>query len=216
VREKEKASRIIYVRHGETNFPIDRIYCDLQEDPPLSEKGLWQAEQTAEFLANVDAAAIYASPCCRTRMTAEAIAKNHKHLLIGIEPDLMERNFGIWEGLYFHEIESQYPDLHREWKQNQALFKPERGESVYDLADRTQPVIDRLLDKHAGQTIIVVAHVGPIRALIAKALEMPVEGYRRLGVDPASATCIDYGGSQNNLIFMNFHLRHYAKEQSLK
>ena len=214
MREKEKASRIIYVRHGETDFPINRIYCDLQEDPPLNKKGLSQAEQTARFLANVDAEAIYASPCKRTRMTAEAIAKYHADLTIGFEPNLMERNFGVWEGLYFEEIEARFPDEYKKWKQNQAIFKPDQGDSVYDLADRAQPVINDLLEKHRGKTIIVIAHVGPIRALIANALEMPIEGYRRLGIDPASATCIDYGRSQNNLIFMNFHLRHYANGQS--
>lgn len=209
MREKEKSTRVIYVRHGETDFPLNRIYCDSQEDPPLNEKGMRQAEQAAEFLSNVDASAIYASPCCRTRMTAEAIALNHSRLAIDFESDLMERNFGVWEGLYFEEIESRYPELYGEWKRNQAEFTPEQGESVFDLTGRVKQVMERVLRKHAGETVIVVAHVGPIRVLIANALEMPLNGYRRLGVDPASAACIDYGSTQNNLIFMNFHMRHY-------
>jgi broad specificity phosphatase PhoE len=210
VRVKEKATRIIYVRHGETDFPLNRIYCDDKEDPPLNKKGMMQANQAAEFLANADIAAIFASPCCRTRMTAEAIAARHEGLNINYEPRLVERNFGIWEGLYFEEIESRFPEQYLEWKQNQALFKPENGESVHDLLDRAAPVVAGLIRVHEGQTIVVVAHVGPIRVLIADALQIPVESYRQLGVDPASATCIDYGRTQNNLIFMNFHARHFG------
>lgn len=124
MREKEKTTQVIYVRHGETDFPLDRIYCDNQEDPALNRAGMEHAEQAAGFLANQDVAAIYASPCRRTSMTAEAIAKYHEHP-VQYDGALVERNFGVWEGLFFHEIESQFPSLYKEWKQNQAAFKPE-------------------------------------------------------------------------------------------
>lgn len=213
MREKEKATRVILVRHGETDFPKDRVYCDAKEDPALSVAGCAQAEQAASFLASVDISAIYASPLLRTKMTAEEIAKNHDQLSIEFEPDLVERNFGDWEGMYFDEIESQYPEQYRQWKENQAAFKLGAGESVYDLSDRVSPVMERIVASHAGQTVVVVAHVGPIRVLLAKALNLPVEGYRQLAIDPASMTGIDYGVSQNNLMFMNFHGRHFKNKE---
>ena len=211
MREKEKTTRVILVRHGETDFPQNRIYCDVKEDPALNSTGLAQAEQAAKYLAAENVSAIYASPCLRTKMTAEAIAKHHKQLSIVFDADLVERNFGRWEGMYFDEIESQCPDQYKEWKENQAAFKPESGESVYDLAERVVPVVAKIVAAHVGQTVIVVAHVGPIRVLLAKALGFAVEGYRQLAIDPASATAIDYGVSQNNLVFMNFHERHFGR-----
>jgi len=210
VREKEKATRVIYVRHGETDYPLDRIYCDGKEDPSLNPKGQEQARQAAEFLSKLDIAAIYASPCCRTQMTAEAIAKFHADCRIASDKALMERNFGVWEGLYFDEIESRYPELYLEWKRNQAAFKPEAGESVFDLADRVSPVVDKMISANTGKTIVIVSHVGPIRALIAKAFEMPLARYRQLSIDPASVSRVDYGKTQNNLILLNFHTRHWG------
>jgi broad specificity phosphatase PhoE len=210
VREKEKATRVIYVRHGETDYPLDRIYCDGKEDPSLNPKGQEQARQAAEFLSKLDVAAIYASPCCRTQMTAEAIAKFHADCRISSDEALMERNFGVWEGLYFDEIESRYPELYLEWKSNQAAFKPEAGESVFDLADRARPAVDKMIAANAGKTIVIVSHVGPIRALIAQALEMPLARYRQLSIDPASVSWVDYGKTQNNLILLNFHARHWG------
>ncbi len=212
MREKEKVTRVILVRHGETDFPINRIYCDSKEDPALNSAGQAQAGQAAEFLAEENVSAIYASPCLRTKMTAAAIAVPHKQLPVVYEPGLVERNFGAWEGMYFEEIESQYPKQYIVWKENQAAFKPDSGgESVYDLAERVCPALAGIVTAHSGQTVVVVAHVGPIRVLLAKALNIPIEGYRQLAIDPASMTGIDYGVSQNNLIFMNFHGRHFGR-----
>ncbi len=209
MREKEKTTRVIYVRHGQTDYPLDRIYCDSKEDPELSSLGIEQAEQAAKFLEKQEVAAIYASPCLRTSMTAEAIAKFHTHP-VKYDDALVERNFGDWEGLYFHEIESQFPSLYKEWKQNQAAFKPVNGESVYDLAARVGSAKDRIIEEFAGRCVVVVSHVGPIRVLVADALEMPVERYRQLSIEPASLTQIDYGASQNNMILLNFHARHWG------
>ncbi len=209
MREKEKTTRVIYVRHGQTDYPLDRIYCDSKEDPKLSSLGIEQAEQAAKFLRNQGVAAIFASPCLRTSMTAEAIAKFHAHP-VKYDDALVERNFGDWEGLYFHEIESQFPGLYKAWKQNQAAFKPDNGESVYDLAARVGSAKDRIIEEFAGRCVVVVSHVGPIRVLVADALEMPVERYRQLSIEPASLTQIDYGASQNNMILLNFHARHWG------
>lgn len=213
MREKEKATRVILVRHGETDFPKNRIYCDAKEDPALNSTGQAQARQAAEFLSLENISAIYASPSLRTRMTAEAIAKYHDKLSIEFDPNLVERNFGDWEGMYFDDIESQYPQKYKEWKQNQAAFKIGPGESVYDLLERVAPSVSRIVTAYTGQTVVVVTHVGPIRVLLAKALNLPIEGYRQLAIDPASVTGVDYGASQNNLMFMNFHGRHFKSEK---
>ncbi len=209
MREKERATRVILVRHGETDFPKNRVYCDAKEDPALNPAGLLQVKQAAKFLAQEDISAIYASPSLRTRMTAESITKYHNQLSIVFDPNLVERNFGDWEGMYFDEIEAQYPLQYKEWKENQAAFKLGAGESVYELAERVAPVVAKVVAAHSGQAVVVVTHVGPIRVLLAKALGMPVEFYRQLNVDYASLTAVDYGVSQNNLMFMNIHGRHF-------
>ncbi len=207
MREKEAATRIIFVRHGVTDFPIDRIYCDDSEDPELNREGVIQAEQAAEFLSSVNVAAIVASPLARTQATADIIAQR-LGLTVNEDKRLVERRFGMWEGLYFNEIEKQYPELFLEWKCNQAEFKPEGGESVFDLLGRVTGVIDEVRQQFLGKTVLVVSHVGPIRVLLVDALGLSVKAYRQIGLDYASISCVDYGVSQNNLILHNFHRRH--------
>lgn len=203
MREKELVTRVLYVRHGLTDYPVDRIYCDKQEDPRLNAKGLEQAKRTAALLKDVNVAAIYASPSARTCMTANEIALSHG-LDVSAAPVLREREFGEWDGLYFYDIKSRYPDGFCAWKQAQAEYVPAGGESMFDVLSRLSPWVDALIQKHKGQTIVVVSHVGPIRALVCSAIGLGLERYRRLNVDNASVSCVDYGDGQNNLIFMNF------------
>lgn len=207
MREKEASTRIIFVRHGVTDFPTDRIYCDDIEDPVLNDEGRVQAGQAAKFLSSIKAEAIISSPLARTRMTAQLISDA---IGLDVETDvrLVERKFGIWEGLRFDEIERQFPSLYLDWKRNQAEFKPEGGESVFDLLERVGAVIFDIKQRFAGKTVVIVSHVGPIRVLIADALGLSVKSYRQIGIDYASVSCVDFGRSQNNLLLHNYHCRH--------
>ncbi len=202
MREKEPATRIVFVRHGMTDFPKDRIYCDEREDPPLNDTGRHQAQTAAGLLRGRPVDIIYTSPMARTRGTAESI-RQALDVPLTVEQDLRERGFGIWDGLYFEDIQQRYPQDYTKWKQDPAAFKPEQGESVYDLRERVLRVVQGILTAHAGGQVVVVSHVGPIRVLVCDAIKLPVEGYRQLNIDHGSLTCVDYGKHQNNLIFMN-------------
>lgn len=202
MREKELSTQVLFIRHGKTDFPLDRIYCDDREDPALNAEGEAQVAATAELLASRDLVAVYTSPVRRTRDTAHVIAASHDLAPIAA-PQLRERHFGTWEGLYFHEIERDYPADYGRWKRDNAGFKPEGGESVYDLTDRLSDWLEKILLAHAGQQVAIVSHVGPIRAAVSAAIGLPLEHYRRLSVDYASVSQVNYGRKQNNLISLN-------------
>ncbi len=203
MREKEKSTRIIFVRHGETDFPLDRLYCDdAVESPPLNKAGLVQAEAAALSLSDIAIDAIYASPAQRTQMTAKAIADQHG-LDIITSDNFLERRFGAWDGLYFDEVERRYPEDYVAWKVDPLNFSPEGGETITDLLTRVKGGLDTILSAYVGETIVVVAHVGSIRVALADALQMPLAGYRQLRIDYTSQSAIDYGGRQNNIIYVN-------------
>ncbi len=202
MREKELSTSVLFIRHGKTDFPLDRIYCDDKEDPALNGEGEAQALSTAKLLKEVAIDALYCSPSLRTSRTAEIITAK-RDLKLNYCDALRERKFGIWEGLYFHEIAERYPEEQVQWKKDNAGFRPKNGESIYDLWDRMAPALDKIIVQHKGGTVAVVAHVGPIRIAVAQAIGLPVSNFRCLNVDYASVTQIDYGQSQNNMIFLN-------------
>ena len=165
-------------------------------------------------LRGEDVAALYVSPAARTRMTAGSILAFHGNVSAQVEPGLRERRFGIWEGLTFREIEEGYADLYKAWKMDQAGFVPEGGESIFDVQVRLEPVIERIVSENRGRTAVVVAHVGPIRTLVAQALGGGVKEYRRFQVDPASIAIVDYGVRQNNLILLNYRADFFGARAS--
>jgi broad specificity phosphatase PhoE len=194
MREKELATRVIYVRHGKTDFPTDRIYCDEREDPPLNADGQEQARAAGDV--------IYTSPSSRTRMTADAIAGLVKAPVIE-EARLRERPFGLWDGLYFAEIAEQYPEAYQLWRRDPVHYTPQGGETIDELLGRVTATVHRFITEHQGKTIAVVSHVGPIRVCLTAALKIPVQWYRQLRIDYGSLTRVEYGKSQNNLAYTN-------------
>lgn len=208
MREKEKSTRVILVRHGKPDFPLNRLYCDDREDPKLTEEGIQQALGAAQMLLSLETEveAIYVSPLQRARMTSEAIV-DALNVPVHIEPDLKERPFGSWDGLYFDTIAENYPEQFKAWKQDPVNFVPEGGEPMLDHRNRIIGAVRGIVAKHPGGTVVIVAHVGPIRMCLTDALNMPLEAYRRLNVDYASLSCIDYGRRQDNVIYMNLYDR---------
>jgi len=205
MREKEKHTRIIYVRHGKPDFPRDRLYCDEQEDPPLTDEGVRQAEAAAELLKNEPVDAIYVSPMQRTRMTAQPIIDALK-TPFHVDDQLKERPFGLWDGMYFDDIQRDFPDEFKAWKRDPVGFVPQGGETIHEHSDRIGAAVQRIITSHPGGTVVVVMHVGPIRMCVTQALQMPLSAYRRLTVDYGSLTRIDYGRRQHNLIYLNRQL----------
>lgn len=202
MREKEKSTSVIFVRHGKADFPHDRLYCDEREDPPLTEEGILQAQHVAALIEKQSVDLIYSSPMLRTRSTAEVIASK-ANVSVLFEPRLKERPFGIWDGLYFDEISRDYPDQFQAWKRDPISFVPEGGETINAHMERIKGALFEIIDNHRGQRIVVVSHVGPIRMCITDVLGMPLAAYRRLTIDYASMTRVDYGSKQNNLMYMN-------------
>ncbi len=202
MREKEKTTSILFVRHGQADFPQDRLYCDEREDPPLTAEGLLQAQRAAALLEGQSIDAIYSSPMQRTRTTAEQIAARCGARVI-FDPKLKERPFGIWDGLYFDAIARDYPEQFQAWKKDPVSFVPEGGEPIHAHMERVKMAIRQIVENHRGRRIAVVSHVGPIRMCLTDALEMPLTSYRRLTIDYASVTRVDYGSKQNNLVYMN-------------
>ncbi|MBI5038848.1 MAG: histidine phosphatase family protein [Nitrospirae bacterium] len=201
MRVKEPSTTIIFIRHGSTDFPEDRVYKG-DNGPNLNTEGRLQAERLGGWIREGDISAIFVSPTTRTIETATPIVKTLK-LEYKILDDLKERGFGIWEGLTFREIEDQYPDGLEKWKRDPINYTPQDGESIIDLQKRVSDVVQHAIQEHRGEKVVMVTHMGPIRVAIAMALQIPLTNYRHVQIHPGSATRIDYGITAANLIYLS-------------
>jgi broad specificity phosphatase PhoE len=126
----------------------------------------------------------------RARRTGEIIGAPHG-LTPTVVPELREMAMGRWEGLTAAEIQRGEPAKFAEWMANVGKFPFPDGESVPDLDARAWPAFESIVDAHAGQAVAIVAHGGTNRALICRALELPVGRLLAIGQDYGALTVLE-------------------------
>jgi alpha-ribazole phosphatase len=181
-------ARILLVRHSITRrHRGDRFWG--KTDIPLSKDGIKQAEQLRNRLASEKINAIYASTLSRARATAEIIAAGHKVAVTPCE-ELCECNFGDIEGMNFKEIKRRYPALAEELSERKTGAFP-GGETLEQLNDRVLTFLKRLEHHEPKETVLVVAHGGPIRLIICNLLGLGLEHWLQMQVAHASLSIIE-------------------------
>jgi probable phosphoglycerate mutase len=182
-------TRLILVRHGETGLNADRRYSG-RGDVPLTERGAEQARATAARLAGLKVAAVHTSPLSRCTATADAIAAALGDPPVTVDPDLVECDFGDWEGLTFGEVRRRWPEDLDRWLGSPGEAPP-GGESFRAVGFRVRRAAARLRDGYPGQTVVVVSHVSPIKLLLRDALAAGDAFLHRLYLDPAGLSIVD-------------------------
>lgn len=187
----EPATRFVLVRHGETEFTAQGRYSG-RGDVALSSAGETQVSQASHRVAALGpVAAIYSSPLSRCTRTAAVIAEAlDPRPDVVVEPDLIECDFGQWEGLTFAEVRSRGPAALNAWLGSTSAAPP-GGESFEQVAARVRRAMGKLRSAHPAQTIVVVSHVSPIKLILRDALASGDALLHRLYLDPAGVSIVD-------------------------
>ncbi|MBX7265897.1 bifunctional RNase H/acid phosphatase [Micromonospora sp. Llam7] len=185
------ATRLILVRHGETEYTEQGRYSG-RGDIPLSAKGRAQVRATAARVAALarDAATVISSPLSRCTATAEAIAAAVGEIPVRRDDDLIECDFGAWEGRTFAEVREGWAGELDAWLASTRVAPPD-GESFAEVAERCARVTERLLAAYPGQTVVVVSHVSPIKLMLRDALGATDAFLHRLYLDAAGVSVLD-------------------------
>jgi broad specificity phosphatase PhoE len=192
---------LILVRHGETEFNRQRLILGRGPEP-LNATGQAQALAAAVAVSRNAPFVLYSSPIVRTIQTAEAIASECSVAFTPM-PGLEEIDAGDLEGLTGSQLQEQYPDVMRGWRNDPASAKMPNGESLGDVQNRTWAVINDIAQRHEDDTVVVVTHNFPIQAILCKALGMPLNNFRQLRVDLGSITQMDVRDSVFTMLSMN-------------
>ena len=199
----QEATTLILVRHGRTALTESRkISGGDGENPDLSELGRQDARQVAEELAKLGHSGNFAylappvavvhSPIARAQQTAQAIS-NRVSIPMVSNDDLAEIGFGEWDGLTNEEMIAAFEDEYNAWRGSLEVAPP-GGETLKDFDARVRRAFDSILEQYSGQSVVVVAHVMPIRALLRLANDSSIAGFWRINVGPASISIARYWG----------------------
>ena len=130
------------------------------------------------------------SPLQRAYDTAAAAAKA-LGLDVTVDDDLIETDFGGWEGLTFAEAAEHDPELHRAGCATPARTPP-GGESFDAALERVCRARERIIAAYQGATVLVVSHVTPIKMLLRLALDAGPGILYRLHLDLASLSIAEF------------------------
>jgi probable phosphoglycerate mutase len=192
------ATRVLLVRHGETDWNT-QTRLQGHSDIPLNARGRDQVRRLGQALAGQSLDAVYSSDLQRAFDTARAMAEATGAPLQA-DPALRERGFGCFEGMTYAEIEARWPEDARRWRTRDPAFGPAGGETLQGFHARCVQAAERLVARHPGGSIALVAHGGVLDSLYRAATRLALDAPRSWRMGNASLNRLLYSGSGFTLV----------------
>jgi probable phosphoglycerate mutase len=172
----------------------------------LTERGVIQAHAVAARVSalGVPLAAVLTSPLERCVRTAEFL-----NAPVVVDPDLIECDFGVWEGLTFADVRERWPDQMSAWL-GSAEVAPPGGEPFTAVAQRVGRAVERIRADYPSGVVAVVSHVSPLKLILRDALAAGDAFLHRCYLDPAGLSIVDLwadGGVAVRTVNDTAHLR---------
>ena len=186
----QQATRVLAIRHGETDWNVGtRIQGQL--DLPLNDTGRRQVARLGPAVAGEDIAAVYASDLSRAFETAQAVARGCGRQIV-TDIGLRERGFGRFEGLTYAEINATWPVEAERWRRRDPAFGAPGGETLSDFYARSIATATRLCARHPDETIALVSHGGVMDCLYRAATRVALDAPRSWQVGNAAINRLLY------------------------
>ena len=188
---------IVLVRHGQTEWSASGRHTG-RTDVPLTELGRRQADALAQMLDRTEFSLVLSSPLARAWETMVRAGYEHSGLADG---DLMEWDYGAYEGLRTEEIQREIPNW-SVW-----THPVGDGESLDEVGARADRIIGRALE--IDGKVALFAHGHLLRVLGARWMRLPPDVGRNLSLDTATVSTLGWERDTPVLRFWNesCHLR---------
>ena len=211
-----QATKVILVRHARTTYNEQQKYQGSSDESVLTAKGYKDAYATGLALRQYDFDVICTSPLKRVRQTTQAIVnalktRNNNILPVCSDRLLTEICMSQWQGLYYQEVKEKQQQAYEVWQKTPHLFSFNKTFfPVLELFERARQFWQKVLTRHQGKTILIVAHGGTNRALISTALCLNPDRYHSLQQSNCGVSCLEFSNSNNSgkLKYLNatYHL----------
>lgn len=189
------------IRHGE---PVGgRAYRGNNIDDPLSEAGWQQMWDAIGNQAPWDH--IITSPLKRCSAFAEAIMDTYS-IPFTIEENFKEVGFGCWEGKTPDEIRTENPKGYEDFYSDPVNKRPEGAEPLNVFISRVANAFENAIKEYKEKHILIIAHAGVNRAIIAHALHAAPIGLYRINVKNAGVSRLINNALGTHLLYHNVQL----------
>ena len=196
---------VVLIRHAHSSANGSGILAGRTEGVQLSPIGRKQANELARRLGAIPIKSLRSSPQERCEQTISPwirkISQVDPKIRVEIDPDLSEVDYGEWTGRKLRALSKE--DL---WKKiqdrpSQVVFP--KGEGLAAMQERAMRAVHRGVSKRGKGHVILVSHGDVLKSIIAASLNMHLDEFQRIVVDPASISILDYSSAKPRLILMN-------------
>jgi probable phosphoglycerate mutase len=192
---------IILARHGETDWNASEIFRG-RADVALNENGLNQAQLLGEYLGKEKIDVIYSSPLQRAVKTAGAIARP-RAIDINIVSNLIDIEYGEWQGLSLREVKEKYPEIYQDWLDTPEQVRIPGGESLEDVRSRVVPFVEDAVTRCGEGRLVLVSHRVVNKVIICALLGLDNSYYWNFKLDTGGITRFSFDGGRVILISHN-------------
>ncbi|MBF4571631.1 histidine phosphatase family protein [Herbiconiux sp. VKM Ac-1786] len=201
------APQVVLVRHGETEWSLDGRHTG-RTDIPLTARGEEQAAAVARVLAGRSFGLVLSSPRRRAVETAAIVGYPD----VETDADLVEWDYGAYEGLTSPQISEAYGDDWNLWRDGVQPTAEGVGEQAADLLRRNQAIIRRAhLTLNRGEDVLLFSHGHYLRTLAATWIGAPISTGEYLVLDTA-ALCV-LGFEHGNQVLRQWNRSPWQEEQ---
>jgi probable phosphomutase (TIGR03848 family) len=185
---------VVLLRHGRSTSNTAHVLAGRSEGVDLDDKGREQAAGLVDRLASLPIRALVRSPLLRCRSTLEPLSES-----LGLDPVVDERlaevDYGQWTGRAIGDLAKEPLWAVVQAHPSAAVF-PE-GEGLAQVQARAVAAVRehdrRLAEQHGGDALwLACTHGDVIKAIVADALGLHLDGFQRITADPASMSVIRY------------------------
>jgi probable phosphomutase (TIGR03848 family) len=194
---------VILLRHAHSIANEKGVLAGRASGVTLSKKGEVQAKELKSRLGNLKFKSIRISPVERCLLTLEPWLNDQK-LTKGdyfLDNGLTEVDYGDWTGKKLSSL-----SLKKEWRivqrtPSKMVFP--QGESLLEVQKRAHKSLMKAVKEAQGGVALIVSHGDVIKSLIANCLELELDKFQKIVVDPASISVLQYEKKSFNLLHLN-------------
>jgi probable phosphomutase (TIGR03848 family) len=185
---------VILLRHGRSTSNTAHVLAGRSEGVDLDDKGRQQATGLVDRIGELPIRAVVCSPLLRCRRTIEPLAE-----ALGIQPIIDDRfaevDYGEWTGRKIGDLVNEPLWGVVQAHPSAAVFPG--GEGLAQVQTRAVAAVRdhdaRLAEQHGGDALwLACTHGDIIKAVVADALGLHLDGFQRVSADPASMSVIRY------------------------
>ena len=185
---------VILLRHGRSTSNTAHVLAGRSEGVELDDRGRQQAADLIDRVAELPIRAVVCSPMLRCRSTVEPLAA-----ALGLEAEIDDRlaevDYGEWTGRKIGDLVKEPLWAVVQAHPSAAVFPG--GEGLAQVQTRAVAAVRdhdaRLAEQHGGDALwLACTHGDVIKAIVADALALHLDGFQRVSADPASMSVIRY------------------------